>query len=296
VQPRTPRNKAVSVRFAVVIAQCLCTAACLSSPQHHRIALATTTSVNNSGLLEVVLPAFRSQTGIDVQLVTPGSGIALDMLAHGDVDVVISHAPAREAELIADRAWRYRKIMFNDFVIVGPPDDPAHVLGAPTADAAMRRMAASGVRFISRGDSSGTHEREQELWARAGITPNPAQVVVAGSGMGATLRIAGTMRAYTLTDRATFSQQAGRGDLKIVFDGDPTLLNTYAVIVANEASSEALKFADWLVRGDGRRHIAEYRVAGAHAFTVWPPDCPGSVPRALPCADHTGARLPVTGR
>jgi tungstate transport system substrate-binding protein len=296
VQARPPRNKLVSVRFAVVVAQCFCTAACLSSPQHHRIALATTTSVNNSGLLEVVLPAFRSQTGIDVQLVTPGSGIALDMLAHGDVGVVISHAPAREAELMADRAWRYRKIMFNDFVIVGPPDDPAHVLGAPTADAAMRRIAASGVRFISRGDSSGTHEREQELWARAGITPNPAHVVVAGSGMGATLRIAGTMRAYTLTDRATFSQQAGRGDLKIVFDGDPTLLNTYAVIVPNEASPEALTFADWLVRGDGRRQIAEYRVAGGHAFTVWPPDCPGSMPRALPCGDHTGTRLPATPR
>jgi tungstate transport system substrate-binding protein len=293
VQPRTPINKAVSVLPAVVLTQCLCAAACLSAPQHHRIALATTTSVNNSGLLEVVLPAFRSQTGTDVQLVTPGSGIALDMLARADVDVVITHAPAREAEQMARRTWRYQKIMFNDFVIVGPPDDPAHVLRVPTADVAMRRIAASGVRFISRGDSSGTHEREQELWARAGITPNPAQVVVAGSGMGATLRIAGTMRAYTLTDRATFSQQAERGDLRIVFDGDPTLLNTYAVIVPNEASPDALKFTDWLVRGDGRRLIAEYRVAGAHAFTVWPPDCPGDVPSALPCADHAGRRSPV---
>ena len=277
MQRRTPKHST-----AFVIARCLCIAACLSSPQHHRIALATTTSAN-SGLLEVVLPAFRSQTGTDVQLVTPGSGIALDMLAHGDVDVVISHSPAREAQVISHRTWRYRKIMFNDFVIVGPTDDPAHVLGVPTADVAMRRIAASGVRFISRGDSSGTHEREQELWARAGITPNPAQVVVAGSGMGATLRIAGTMRAYTLTDRATFSQQAGRGDLKIVLERDPTLLNTYAVIVPNEASPDALKFADWLVRGDGRRLIEVYRVAGAHAFTVWPPDCPADVPSALPC-------------
>lgn len=232
---RTARNRAT-----VIIAQCLCAAACLSSPQHHRIALATTTSVNNSGLLEVVLPAFRSQIGTDVQLVTPGSGIALDMVARGDVDVVISHAPAREAEVMAHRSWRYRTIMFNDFVMVGPPDDPAHVLGVP-------------------------------------------QVVVAGSGMGATLRIAGTMRAYTLTDRATFSQQAGRDDLKIVFEGDPTLLNMYAVIVPNEASPDALRFADWLVQGDGRRLISESRVAGAHAFTVWPSDCPGDVPSALPC-------------
>jgi len=176
----------------------------------------------------VVLPAFRSQTGTDVQLVTPGSGIALDMLARGDVDVVISHAPAREAGVMARRTWRYRKIMFNDFVIVGPPDDPAHVLGVPTADVAMHRIAGSGVRFDLARD---------------------------------------------------------------VFEGDPTLLNTYAVIVPNEASPDALKFADWLVRGDGRRLIEEYPVAGAHAFTVWPPDCPGDVPSALPCAEiSAGAR------
>jgi len=271
--------------LSFIIAACVCAAACSSSQPLHRIALATTTSVSNSGLLEVLLPAFRSETGIEVQLATPGSGIALNMLVRGDVDVVISHAPAREAELLKEHSRPYRKIMFNDFVIVGPPDDPAHVFGASTADEAMRHIAASGVRFISRGDSSGTHEREQALWAHAGITPSPEQVVVAGSGMGATLHIAGTMRAYTLTDRATFGQHEERGDLKIVFEGDPDLLNTYAVIVRPGASADAFTFADWLSEGGGRRLIAGYRTAaGMLAFTVWPLDCPADSPRALPCA------------
>jgi tungstate transport system substrate-binding protein len=260
--------------------------ACTSQDPPRRIALATTTSVDNSGLLAVLLPAFRAQTGIDTQLVTPGSGISLNMLAHGDVDVVISHAPAREAELLRDtRGWFYRKVMFNDFVIVGPPDDPAHVRNARTVEEAMGRIAGSALRFISRGDSSGTHERERDLWRRADIIPNPERVIVAGSGMGTTLRIAGTMRAYTLTDRATFAPHAGRGELAIVFEGGPDLVNTYAVIARPDARVDARRFAEWVTDGEGRRLIASYRtVAGTPGFVVWPVDCPRESPSATPCA------------
>ena len=259
---------------------------CTTPGSSRHIALATTTSVDNSGLLNVLLPAFRKQTGIEVRYVTPGSGIALDMLARGDVDAAISHAPARELRLLRDtRVWFYRKIMFNDFVIVGPPEDPARVKGAGTVDRAMRRIAESGVRFISRGDSSGTHERERDLWTSAGIVPDREQVVVAGSGMGATLRIAGTMGAYTLTDRATFAQHAERGDLIVVFEGGPGLLNTYAVIVRPDAGADARRFAEWLADGDGRRLIGGFRTAaGARAFTVWPDGCPRDGPSAMPCA------------
>jgi tungstate transport system substrate-binding protein len=234
----------------------------------------------------VLLPAFRAQTEIHADLVTPGSGMALQMLKRGDVDVVISHAPAREGELLRETAeWLYRKMMFNDFVIVGPRDDPAGVKQAATVASAMRRIAESGVRFISRGDSSGTHERERELWSHAGITPNTGQVVVAGSGMGATLRIAGTMGAHTLTDRGTFAQHAERGDLIVVFEGGSALLNTYSVITRSNGSADARAFAKWLTDGDGRRLIAAYRTAaGPPAFTVWPDDCPRESPSAMPCS------------
>jgi tungstate transport system substrate-binding protein len=267
-------------------------ASCSSAPPSRRIALATTTSVDNSGLLNSLLPSFRAQTHIDVQVVTPGSGIALDMLARGDVDVAISHAPAREAQLLRDSgAWYYRKIMFNDFVVVGPPGDPAHARDASVAIDAMRRIAESGVRFISRGDSSGTHERERELWAKAGIVPGPEQVVIAGSGMGATLRIAETMRAYTLTDRATFAPFAERGELKIAFEGGPDMLNTYAVITRREAPAGPREFAVWLADGEGRRAITSFRTAsGAPAFTVWPDDCPRESPSAIPCGSATGGQ------
>lgn len=269
----------------VMVLVTVCGPGCTASPTSRHIALATTTSVDNSGLLAVLLPMFRAQTGTEVRLVTPGSGIALDMLARGDVDIVISHAPAREAQLLRDASgWDYRKIMFNDFVIVGPPDDPAHAGNVSAVAHAMRRIAGSGVRFISRGDSSGTHERERDLWASAGIVPDPGQVVAAGSGMGATLRIAATTGAYTLTDRATFAHYAERGDLKIVFQGGPELVNTYAVISRTDGPAAVREFAEWLADGDGRRAIAGYDMpSGTPAFTVWPVGCPRESPSANPC-------------
>ncbi len=248
-----------------------------------RITLATTTSVDNSGLVAVLVPAVRADGGPEVNVAAVGSGVALDLLRRGHADLAISHAPAREAELLRSGHWIYRKVMFNDFVVVGPPDDPARVAGAPTVEEAMRRIAAADARFISRGDASGTHERERELWTRAGATPRPGQLVAAGSGMGTTLRIAGTMGAYTLADRATFSQHASRGDLTIVYEGGPALVNTYSVIAPAAAPREVRRLVEWLTDGRGRQIVANYRTAsGIAAFVPWPAGCPRDRPDLVP--------------
>jgi tungstate transport system substrate-binding protein len=174
--------------------------------------------------------------------------------------VVISHSPAG-------------KIMFNDFVLVGPEDDKARVRDANNLIDAMRRIANSQERFISRGDQSGTHEREQQLWARAGVTPAADRVIVAGAAMGSTLRVASESGAYTITDRATFDQLAASLKLKILFEGGALLLNTYAVLFDPDGprATEAASFAGWLSDGAGRAQIDRYRGKGtAQPFRPWP--------------------------
>ncbi|MEX1130037.1 MAG: substrate-binding domain-containing protein [Vicinamibacterales bacterium] len=242
--------------------------------------LATTSSVANSGLLDVVLAAYRGGT---VRPVLVGSGRALDMLAAGSADVVISHAPAREtAALAAHPSWTYRKILYNDFLIVGPPEDPSGVAGAGDAVEAMTRIAQSAARFLSRGDESGTHEREQDLWAAAGVEPEPARLVVAGAGMGQTLRVAGSTGAYTLTDRGTYEALRESIRLRVLFEGDPRLLNTYAVIADPRIEAGAL-FARWLSEGAGRDVMGEALGAGrVRGFVLWPSGVAGSAPASRP--------------
>ena len=175
--------------------------------------------------------------------------------------------------------------MYNDFVLMGPPDDPARVKGAPNIQEAMRRIATSTSTFLSRGDQSGTHEREQQLWTLAATRPADDRLVVAGAGMGTTLRVASQTGAYTLTDRATFAQHADTVRLAVVFEGGPHLLNTYAVVVDTNGphSADALAFAHWLSDGNGRGVIAEYRVAGkVPAFQVWPAGRARQAPGDLP--------------
>jgi tungstate transport system substrate-binding protein len=249
------------------------------------LTLATTTSVANSGLLDVLLAAYERDTRVPVRAHLVGSGRALAMLAAGEADVAITHAPAAEAAALADRPhWRYTKIMFNDFVIAGPASDPARVRGSGDAAAAMRGIVDAGVRFISRGDGSGTHERELVLWQQAGRAPQGARLVAAGAGMGSTLRIASEMEAYTLTDRATFMQQTVR--LVILFENDGALLNTYAVEVdsAGRHAPHAERFAAWLSDGSGRSVIERFRVGSGQmpAFTPWPRGLPRSRPADLP--------------
>jgi tungstate transport system substrate-binding protein len=250
------------------------------------LTLATTTSVGNSGLLEPLSRAWRNERGAELRSHLAGSGLALGMLAKGEADVAISHAPALESAALPEHPrWRYRKIMFNDFVLVGPTEDPAHVRSAAGIEAAMQRIAGAPVRFLSRGDQSGTHERENALWTLAGIRPAADRLVIAGAGMGATLRIASETGAYTLTDRATFAQLESTLRLVIVCEGGEALLNTYAVIVDPEGplADEANAFADWLSEGNGREVIERYTVGAAvQAFNVWPRGRKRDQPRDLP--------------
>jgi tungstate transport system substrate-binding protein len=249
--------------------------------------LSTTTSVENSGLLKEILPKYQAATGVDVQAVAVGSGRALAILESGDADVALTHDPDAEQGLM-DRAVvaRYRKIMYNDFVLAGPPADPAQVKQSTDALDAMRRIAASKHPFASRGDSSGTHAREQQLWKDAGVKPDTAALLETGSGMAATLRVASERQAYVLTDRATLVQLSADLRLAIVHEHDARYINTYAVMTRAGLSGGKLTVAnqlfDWLATGDGRKLIADFRVKGLPAFTIWPAAAPADHPSALP--------------
>jgi tungstate transport system substrate-binding protein len=272
------RNLGAAVLFCTLLSSCHAPAS--------ELTLATTTSVGNSGLLEALLPAYERQSKVVVRTHMVGSGRALAMLAAAQADVVISHAPAAEALALQNhRGWIYKKLMFNDFVLIGPASDPAGARGSPTAAEAMARIARGRLRFISRGDQSGTHEREQALWKAAGTAPEGDRPVVAGASMGVTLRIAAETGAYTLTDRATYMQQKP-ASLGIVYENDPALLNTYAVVFDPDGplGLRAKSFADWLTTGLGRSVIETYKVGpGIRAFQVWPSgqprDLPGNLPR-----------------
>lgn len=250
-----------------------------------RLRLATTTSVDNSGLLEALLPTFRGETGIELQVLAVGSGRALQLLRRGDADVALTHDPLGEASFLKEvPSATYRKVMFNDFVVVGPATDEANVREATSAVDAMRRIAAAGAAFVSRGDESGTHAREQQLWEKAGTRPRSERLLETGQGMAATLRVASERRAYTLTDRATLLQLADTLSLQLLFEHDPDLMNTYAVIAADNGarSAEVMWFVAWLIDGAGRDRIASFTVAGTHPFAVWPRGHNRDTPDALP--------------
>jgi len=241
------------------------------------ITVASTTSTENSGLFGHVLPMFEAETGIEVRVVALGTGQALETGRRGDADVVFVHARAQEEAFVADGYGVQRfDVMYNDFVIVGPGDDPAGVRGADSAAAAMAAIAAAGASFASRGDDSGTHAAEKALWAAAGIVPADAPggawYLSTGSGMGATLNTAAQVPAYALTDRATWLAFENRGPLAIVFEGDPVLFNPYGVIVVNPDRHPHVKadaagvFVDWLLSEAGRDAIAGFTVDGTQLF------------------------------
>jgi tungstate transport system substrate-binding protein len=269
------------IRLTALTGLLVALTACAERPAPRTLDVATTTSVQNSGLLEALLPHFTDST---VRVHAAGSGRALEMLKDGVVDLVISHAPDAETRYLADHPdWAYQKLAFNRFVLVGPPGDPARVKQAGDVLDAFRRIAATPVSFVSRGDSSGTHEREQTLWTLAGVMPTGGRMLTSGQGMANTLRQADEKQAYTLTDEATLWQLQHQLELVVVSEGDALLLNTYAVIYPRGAET-ATAFADWLTRGDGRRRIESHLIEGRVAFHVWPDRCPGQRPAALPCA------------
>jgi tungstate transport system substrate-binding protein len=249
--------------------------------------MATTTSVENSGLLAEILPAFSRQTHITVEVLAVGSGQALNLLKRGEVAVGLTHDPAAEAAALSERVITgYQKIMFNDFVIVGPPDDPAGITRASGAVDGFARIAASDALFVSRGDASGTYSREQELWAMATRRPSQHRLLEVGQGMGGTLRIANEKSAYTLSDRATFERFRSNLRLAPLFQGGPDLLNTYAVFVrpglAGTERAAASTLTEWLADGDGRQLIAGFVANGQTVFQVWPLGTPRGSPGDLP--------------
>jgi tungstate transport system substrate-binding protein len=259
------------------------------------IRLATTTSVENSGLLTEVLPEFTRQSGISVEVLAVGSGQALTLLRRGEAAAALTHDPKAEATALAGRAISgYRKIMFNDFVIVGPAADPAAVAAASDAVDAFRKIAGSQATFVSRGDASGTHSREQELWTLAKARPSDDRLLDVGQGMGGTLRVANERGAYTLSDRATFEQFRSALRLQPLFQGGPQLVNTYAVFLRSGTSgaelTSATALADWLADGDGRSRIAAFVANGQKVFQIWPAGSPREAPTDVPSRELARAR------
>ncbi len=242
-----------------------------------KILLQSTTSTLNSGLYDALLPQFNDQTGIIVHVVAVGTGKALANGRNCNGDVLLIHSTADEREFVNDGYGLFRKdVMYNDFVIVGPKDDPARIIDEATAKGALDKIAQAKAPFASRADDSGTHKKEIDLWQLAGKDPRPASgtwYLETGSGMGATLNLAVEKQAYTLTDRATWIAFANKQDHRILFEGDTALFNQYGIIpIAPSAcpktkSDLALIFTNWLVSEAGQSAIANYKKADTQLFT-----------------------------
>lgn len=242
---------------------------CLALPATaDELRLAVTTSFENSGLADVLIPAYEAASGDEVRVIVVGTGRALSLGAAGDVDAVLTHAPKAEAQAVADGHFlRRTEIMYNDFVLLGPAVDPAVIASAGTAAEALARIADTQSVFTSRGDDSGTHKAELALWATAERDPSEASgrwYREIGNGMGATLNAAVAMDAYVMSDRASWLTFGNRGTHAILFEGDPALFNQYAFLPA-EATSAAERLENWLT-GPGQEVIASFSLEGQQLF------------------------------
>jgi len=248
------------------------------------ITVQSTTSTQNSGLLDDLLPRFTARTGIEVRVVAVGTGQAIKNARNGDGDVLLVHARPAEEKFVAEGYGVKRfDLMYNDFVIVGPASDPAKVGGMRDAVAALKKIAASRLPFASRGDDSGTHKKELSLWTDAGVDVAAASgswYRETGSGMGATLNVGVGMGAYVLTDRATWIAFRNKGDFKVLVEGDEALFNQYGIILVNPGRHSNVKaewgqaFVDWMLGAEGQAAIAAYKVDGQQLF--FPNARPGS--------------------
>jgi tungstate transport system substrate-binding protein len=235
--------------------------------QSNVVILSTTTSTQDSGLLDVLVPMFEKKSGLTVKTISVGTGQALALAARGEADVTLAHAPSVEKKYVEDGKMSNRRlVMYNDFVIIGPPDDPAKIRSVPKAVEALKRIAESRSRFVSRGDKSGTHVLEQGLWKQAGVEPKGAWYIESGQGMGQTLGIANDRRAYTLTDRGTYLAFQKRVDLPILVEKDRPLLNIYSVMEVNPANGPRVNaaggraFADFVLAPDTQAVIKTFGV------------------------------------
>jgi tungstate transport system substrate-binding protein len=238
-----------------------------------RLRMSTTTSTENSGLLRVLLPPFEKANNVKVDVISVGTGKALKLGENGDVDVVFVHARKAEDKFVADGFGVDRKdVMYNDFVVVGPASDPAGISQAKTAVDAFKLMAEGKAPFISRGDDSGTHQMEKQLWKAAGIEPKGAWYVEAGQGMGAVLQMAFDKKGYALADRGTFVAYEKKTDLKILCEGDKALFNPYGVIAVNPKKHPnakydlAEKFITFVTSPEGQKIITDYKIDGKQVF------------------------------
>lgn len=244
-----------------------------ASAQARDIRLSTTTSTENSGLLKALLPAFEKKHGVRVHVISVGTGKALELGKNGDVDVVLVHARAVEDKFVADgHGVNRRDVMYNDYILVGAPEDALSLRGTRDVLAAFRKLGEGRVRFISRGDNSGTDLMEKAYWKEAGVTPKGAWFVSAGLGMGEVLTMAAEMKAYTLSDRATFGAYRARTGLDILVQGDPKMFNPYGIVAVSPKKypdinfDGAMKLIEWITSPEGQGLIAGFRVSGEQLF------------------------------
>ena len=270
------KQKVISL-LTVILAGCLLWLAPVSAAPDMSssiIRLATTTSTENSGLLKYLLPRFTETTGYKVHVIAVGTGKALRMGRDGDVDVVLVHAPAAEKKFVAEGHGEKRyPVMYNDFVIIGPANDPAGISKANNATEAIQHIANQSAIFISRGDDSGTHKKEKGLWSNAQLEPKGSWYREAGQGMGKVIQIANELDGYTLADRGTWIAYQNKTSLNLLFQGDPILFNPYGIIAvnptrypdANHAGAQAL--IDWMTSNSGQSLISDFKIAGFQLFT-----------------------------
>ena len=240
------------------------------------IVVASTTSTQDSGLFDYLLPLFTKKTGIEVRVVAKGTGQAIDLAKKGDADVLFVHDKKSEEQFVADGFGVKRfEVMYNDFIIVGPQADPAGIKGMSEAPAALAKIAAAAAPFASRGDDSGTHKAELRLWKEAGIDVKSASGTwyrETGSGMGPTLNTAAGMEAYALADRGTWLAFKNKGDLQVLVEGDKRLFNQYGIMLVNPAKFPHVKatdgeaFVDWVISPEGQQAIANYKIEGQQVF------------------------------
>ncbi len=232
-----------------------------------RVRCASTTSTQNSGLFDYLLPIFEKKTGIKVDVVAVGTGAAIEIGKRGDADVVLVHAKELELKAVAEGAFVSRHdLMYNDFVIIGPANDPLKIKGMKSAREALKKIAAQGVPFVSRGDKSGTHTKELAIWKAAGLDAKGQKwYLEVGQGMEKTQRIANEKRAYTLTDRGTWLATKDKLDMVVVLEGDPVLFNQYGVMAVNPEKhkqvkyKEARQFIDWLTSPEGQQAVGSFK-------------------------------------
>jgi tungstate transport system substrate-binding protein len=263
-------------RFAIGLVALIALSTMSTQAQERFITVASTTSTEQSGLFSHLLPRFEQKTGIKVHVVALGTGQALDLARRGDADVVFVHARSAEEKFLAEGHGVKRfPVMYNDFVLVGPKSDPAKIGGSKNILEALRKVQTAAAPFVSRGDKSGTHMAELDLWKAADVDIDKVKgqwYRDTGQGMGPALNTASSMNAYILTDRGTWLAFKNRGDLTILVEGDKRLFNQYGVMLVNPDKHPSVKkelgqmFVDWVISPDGQKAIAEYKINGEQLF------------------------------